>query len=42
VQAVLTSFARTTPGLFLYYPSKRQILPKLRAFIDHHAKGRRR
>jgi DNA-binding transcriptional LysR family regulator len=42
LQAVLTSFARTTPGLFLYYPSKRQILPKLRAFIDHHAKARRR
>jgi len=42
LQAVLTPFARTTPGLFLYYPSKRQILPKLRAFIDHHAKARRR
>jgi DNA-binding transcriptional LysR family regulator len=42
LQAVLTSFARTTPGLFLYYPNKRQVLPKLRAFIDHHAKGRRR
>lgn len=42
LQAVLTSFARTTPGLFLYYPSKRQIMPKLRAFIDHHAKVRRR
>jgi DNA-binding transcriptional LysR family regulator len=42
LQAVLTRFATTTPGLFLYYPSKRQILPKLRAFIDHHAKARRR
>jgi len=42
LQAVLTPFAVTTPGLFLYYPSKRQILPKLRAFIDHHAKARRR
>jgi DNA-binding transcriptional LysR family regulator len=42
LQAVLTSFAITTPGLFLYYPSKRQILPKLRAFIDHHTKARRR
>ncbi|RXH35006.1 MULTISPECIES: LysR substrate-binding domain-containing protein [Bradyrhizobium] len=42
LQAVLTRFATTTPGLFLYYPSKRQILPKLRAFIDHHAKSRRR
>jgi hypothetical protein len=23
------------PGLFLYYPSSRQMMPKLRAFIDH-------
>ncbi len=42
LQGMLTSFSRTTPGLFLYYPSKRQILPKLRAFIDHHTKARRR
>jgi DNA-binding transcriptional LysR family regulator len=32
---VLDSFAPTTPGVFLYYPSRRQMLPKLRAFIDH-------
>jgi DNA-binding transcriptional LysR family regulator len=32
---VLQPFAPTTPGVFLYYPSRRQILPKLRAFIDH-------
>jgi DNA-binding transcriptional LysR family regulator len=42
LQAVLTPFCATTPGLVLYYPSKRQILPKLRAFIDHQAKIRRR
>ncbi|MCA6121853.1 LysR family transcriptional regulator [Bradyrhizobium sp. WSM 1704] len=42
LQAVLTPFAPTTPGLFLYYPSKRQIMPKLRAFIDHQSKARRR
>jgi DNA-binding transcriptional LysR family regulator len=24
-----------TPGVFLYYPSRRQMMPKLRAFIDH-------
>lgn len=42
LQAVLTSFSVTTPGLFLYYPSKRQMLPKLRAFIDHYTKTRRR
>ena len=35
LQAVLTPFAITTPGVFLYYPERRQVLPKLRAFIDH-------
>lgn len=32
---VLERFAPTTPGMFLYYPGRRQVLPKLRAFIDH-------
>jgi DNA-binding transcriptional LysR family regulator len=32
---VLKPFAPTAPGVFLYYPGHRQILPKLRAFIDH-------
>ena len=32
---VLAPFAPTTPGVFLYYPSRRQMLPKLRAFVDH-------
>ena len=36
---VLEPFATTTPGVFLYYPGHRQIMPKLRAFIDH-AKSR--
>jgi DNA-binding transcriptional LysR family regulator len=35
LQALLAPFAVTTPGVFLYYPGRRQILPKLRAFIDH-------
>ena len=35
LQALLTRFAVTTPGLFLYYPGRRQVLPKLRAFIEH-------
>ena len=35
LQAVLTRFAVTTPGVFLYHPGKRQVLPKLRAFIEH-------
>jgi DNA-binding transcriptional LysR family regulator len=32
---VLERFAPTVPGIFLFYPGHRQILPKLRAFIDH-------
>ena len=35
LQALLTSFAATTPGVFLYHAGKRQMLPKLRAFIEH-------
>jgi DNA-binding transcriptional LysR family regulator len=32
---VLERFAPMAPGVFLYYPSRRQAMPKLRAFIDH-------
>jgi DNA-binding transcriptional LysR family regulator len=32
---VLEPFASLAPGVFLYYPSRRQMMPKLRAFIDH-------
>lgn len=35
LEPVLDTLAATTPGVFLYHPGKRQILPKLRAFIDH-------
>ncbi|HZZ12759.1 MAG TPA: LysR family transcriptional regulator [Paraburkholderia sp.] len=35
LQAVLTPFAVTTPGVFLYHSGSRQVLPKLRAFIEH-------
>jgi DNA-binding transcriptional LysR family regulator len=35
LEPVLDDIAATTPGVFLYHPGKRQILPKLRAFIDH-------
>jgi DNA-binding transcriptional LysR family regulator len=35
LRAFLTPFAITVPGVFLYYPGRRQILPKLRAFIEH-------
>ena len=32
---VLDRFAPMAPGVFLYYPSRHQMTPKLRAFIDH-------
>jgi DNA-binding transcriptional LysR family regulator len=32
---VLEPFAPMTPGVFLYHPGRRQMMPKLRAFIDH-------
>jgi DNA-binding transcriptional LysR family regulator len=32
---VLEPFAAMAPGVFLYYPSRHQMMPKLRAFIDH-------
>jgi len=31
----LDKFAPTAPGVFLYYPGRAQMQPKLRAFIDH-------
>jgi DNA-binding transcriptional LysR family regulator len=36
---VLRPFAPVTPGVFLYYPSRRQMMPKLRAFVDHVKSG---
>jgi DNA-binding transcriptional LysR family regulator len=32
---VLEAYAPVRPGMFLCYPGRRQIMPKLRAFIDH-------
>jgi DNA-binding transcriptional LysR family regulator len=32
---VLGPFAPLAPGVFLYYPGRRQIMSKLRAFINH-------
>jgi DNA-binding transcriptional LysR family regulator len=32
---VLKAFAPQAPGVFLYYPSRRQMSAKLRVFIDH-------
>jgi DNA-binding transcriptional LysR family regulator len=39
---VLEPFEAEAPGVFLYYPGPRQILPKLRAFIDHAKNWARR
>ena len=35
LEEVLAEHAPSTPGVFLYFPSRAQVLPKLRAFIDH-------
>ncbi len=35
LETVLDGLTPETPGVFLYYPDKHQVLPKLRAFIDH-------
>jgi len=32
---LLRAHAPSTPGVFLYHPGRLQVLPKLRAFIDH-------
>jgi len=34
LEVVLERYAPDSPGLFLYYPSRSQMLPKLRAFVD--------
>lgn len=35
LELALLDHAVTGAGLFLYYPSRRQVMPKLRAFIDY-------
>jgi DNA-binding transcriptional LysR family regulator len=35
LQCVLEPFAPLTPGVFLYHPGRHQVMPKLRAFIEH-------
>jgi len=35
LQELLPALAPSTPGVFLYHPGRLQVLPKLRAFIDH-------
>ncbi|MBW8846573.1 MAG: LysR family transcriptional regulator [Burkholderiales bacterium] len=35
LEEVLSSYASKSPGVFLYHSGRRQVLPKLRAFIEH-------
>jgi len=35
LEEVLADYASRSPGVFLYHAGRRQVLPKLRAFIDH-------
>jgi len=35
LEAVLNPYTATSTGFYLYYPRRSQVLPKLRAFIDH-------
>jgi DNA-binding transcriptional LysR family regulator len=35
LEAVLNPYAASSTGFYLYYPRRSQVLPKLRAFIDH-------
>jgi len=35
LEELLPGLAPATPGVFLYHPGRLQVLPKLRAFIDH-------
>jgi len=35
LETVLNPYAATSTGFYLYYPQRSQVLPKLRAFIDH-------
>lgn len=42
LQAVLEPYYEEVPGLSLYYPSRSQSLPKLRAFVDFATKRMRR
>ncbi len=39
---VLESFSPSFPGFFLYFPTRRNLAPKLRALVDHVKAARRR
>jgi len=42
LRAVLWAYLLTTQGLYLYFPSRSQTQPKLRAFIDFMRRSRSR
>jgi DNA-binding transcriptional LysR family regulator len=42
LRAVLRPYLPTTQGLYLYFPSRSQTQPKLRAFIDFMTQSRSR
>ena len=42
LETALDRSAAKIPGLFLYYPSRSTVLPKLRAFIDYATTQMRR
>jgi hypothetical protein len=42
LESVLDSYSEEVPGLSLYYPSRSQSLPKLRAFVEFATKRMRR
>ena len=35
LEIVLKQYASSSTGFYLYYPKRSQVLPKLRAFIEH-------
>ncbi len=35
LEIVLSQYASSSTGFYLYYPKRSQVLPKLRAFIEH-------
>ncbi|NUO77054.1 MAG: LysR family transcriptional regulator [Lysobacter sp.] len=39
LEPVLTEYTPPFPGFYLYYPARRQLAPKLRAFVDFMCKG---
>ncbi len=42
LEITLNQFACSSTGFYLYYPKRSQVLPKLRAFIDHVLKENKR